>query len=65
MIVFRILFHVIVARNLFMPLSLGKPVHMHGHLLVWYNCTAVHSQKLPIIYERGLVLPIGNIQTYR
>ena len=24
---------------------------------IWYNCTAVHSQKLPIIYERGLVLP--------
>ena len=23
---------------------------------IWYNCTAVHSQKLPIIYERGLVL---------
>ena len=23
---------------------------------IWYNCTAVHSQKLPIFYERGLVL---------
>ena len=23
---------------------------------IWYNCTAVHSQKLPVIYERGLVL---------
>ena len=22
---------------------------------IWYNCTAVHSQKLPIIYERGLI----------
>ena len=21
---------------------------------IWYNCTAVHSQKLPIIYERVL-----------
>ena len=22
---------------------------------IWYNCTAVHSQKLPIIYARCLV----------
>ena len=23
---------------------------------IWYNCTPDHSQKLPIIYERGLVV---------
>ena len=36
----------------------GKEMPYIYHIILWYNCTAVHSQNLPIIYERGLVAVI-------